>query len=84
MTELAFARRKSCRAPVALWILIVCGVVAVLAANAHLLYLASTSQPPCVDHLRQDETGEASGQYRAAGSSCTPSAIRPSARGNER
>ncbi|NEU96891.1 hypothetical protein [Bradyrhizobium uaiense] len=84
MTDLAFGRRTSGRAAIALWILIACGVIAVLAANAHMLYLASTSQPPCVDHLRQDEAGDAPGQYRAAGSSCSPSEIRPSARGNER
>ncbi|MBR0692765.1 hypothetical protein [Bradyrhizobium lablabi] len=82
MTDLVFQRRRTGR--VGLWLLIACGVIAVLAANAHLLYVASISQPACVDHLRQDETAGASGLYRAAKSSCSPSAIRSSAQGNER
>ncbi|MCC8963845.1 hypothetical protein H8A95_16375 [Bradyrhizobium sp. Pear76] len=83
MTDLAFERRRG-RATVALWSLIACGVVAVLAANAHLLYVASSSQPACVDHLRQNEAGSEPGLYRAANSSCSPSARRPPAQGNER
>lgn len=39
----------------------------VLIANAHLVYVAFSSQPDCVSHLKA--TG-APGAYRAAESSC--------------
>jgi len=44
------------------------GIVAVLAlANAHLVYVAFTSQPDCVAHLK---AADGSGQFSAAKSSC--------------
>ena len=69
MNEIAVAPRKG-RAAAWLWVLVACGVVALLAANAHLLYVASASQPACVSHLR--DTSDAPGLYRAAKSSCSP------------
>lgn len=48
-------------------------VVLVLAANAHLVYVAVTTQPDCVAHLRQADAGH-SGSYRAAKSACSPGA----------
>jgi hypothetical protein len=52
--------------------LVVAGlVVLVLAANAHLVYVAVTTQPDCVAHLKQAEAGH-SGSYRAAKSACSP------------
>lgn len=47
-------------------------VLMVLAANAHLVYVAMTSQPDCVPHVRQADAGQAGGSYRAAKSSCSP------------
>lgn len=38
-----------------------------LAANAHLVYVAFSSQPDCITHLK--DQGE-NGTYRAANSSC--------------
>ena len=40
------------------------------AANAHLVYVAVTSQPDCVDHLRPGE--HATGRFSAAKSACSP------------
>lgn len=39
----------------------------VLMANAHLVYVAFSSQPDCVSHLK---AAGAAGAYRAAKSSC--------------
>jgi hypothetical protein len=43
-------------------------------ANAHLVYVAVTSQPDCVDHVRAGDAGKGQGQgaFRAAKSSCSP------------
>ncbi|RUT32400.1 hypothetical protein EMQ25_04360 [Arsenicitalea aurantiaca] len=49
-----------------LWIMILLALF--LGANVHLLYVAITSTPDCVSHLKApDEAGSA---YRAARSSC--------------
>ena len=47
------------------------GLLVLFAANGHLVYVAMTSQPDCVDHVRQ---GDAHGQSRfsAARSACSP------------
>ena len=49
------------------WLLVPAGLLLVAGANAHLVYVAVTSQPDCVPHLK--EAG-ASGSYRAAKSAC--------------
>ena len=55
-------RRKSA------WMLLVpAGLLLVAGANAHLVYVAVTSQPDCVPHLKEAGT---SGSYRAAKSAC--------------
>ena len=43
------------------------GVLLVAAANAHLVYVAVSSQPECVKHLKSVGEG---GRYRAAKSAC--------------
>jgi len=54
--------------------LVVAGlVVLVLAANAHLVYVAVTSQPDCVAHLKQGDARH-SDSFRAAKSACSPGA----------
>jgi hypothetical protein len=44
------------------------GLALFFSANAHLFYVAVTTQPDCVPHLKG--SGEAAGAYRAAKSSC--------------
>lgn len=47
----------------------VCAVAALLAlANAHLVYVATVSQPDCVAHLKG--VSKAPGSYRAARPAC--------------
>ncbi len=53
-----------------IWIAVGCGVALLLVANAHLVYVATTSQPECVVHLRVGEGS--SQQFSAAKSSCSP------------
>jgi len=50
------------------WLLVAAGVLGIVGANAHLVYVAVTSQPDCVDHVRP---GAGAG-YGAARSACTP------------
>jgi len=52
----------------AIWIGITAAVLLLVLANAHLVYVATTSQPDCVSHLKG--SGEATGNFRAARSSC--------------
>lgn len=51
-----------------IWLLVAAGILFVLGANAHLVYVAVTSQPDCVDHVRPG----AGGGFGAANSACTP------------
>jgi hypothetical protein len=53
-----------------IWTLVGAGLLLLVVANSHLVYVATTSQPDCVTHVRRGET--ASGQYSAASSSCSP------------
>ena len=53
-------------------LLVLVGVLLLIGANAHLVYVALTSQPDCVDHVRQGEAGN--GAFRAAKSACSPGA----------
>jgi len=48
-------------------------VVLVLAAIAHLVYVAVTSQPDCVAHFKQGDARH-SDTFRAAKSACSPGA----------
>lgn len=57
------------RTKVMIWLLAGLGLLTFFGANYHLVYVASISQPDCVEHLR--ESGGSSGQFRAATSSCT-------------
>ncbi len=65
------AAPRSGKSRLALWLLIGGGLALVAAANAHLVYVATTSQPDCVSHLRPGEGGER-GAFAAARSACTP------------
>lgn len=46
------------------------GLLVVLAANAHLVYVAVMSQPDCVDHIRSSEVPAPAGSFSAAKSAC--------------
>jgi hypothetical protein len=50
-----------------IWLL-TAAVLLFAGANTHLIYLAFSSQPECVDHLKAPEPG--SGRFRAANSNC--------------
>ncbi|WP_084795253.1 hypothetical protein [Bradyrhizobium sp.] len=52
------------------WLSIGLGLIVLAAANAHLLYVAVSSQPDCVAHLRQGE-GNGTNSLSAATSSCS-------------
>ena len=54
-----------------IWLIVALGTLLLTAVNAHLLYVAVTSQPDCVAHARP---GEANGRHAfgAANSSCSP------------
>lgn len=64
MKEQAAGRRMSWTA----WLLVGAGVLVFCGANAHLVYVAMSSQPECVTHLKEPQHG--SGTYRAAQSDC--------------
>ena len=51
---------------------VLAALLLLVGANAHLVYVAVTSQPDCVDHVRQGDA--ATGSFRAAKSSCSPGA----------
>jgi hypothetical protein len=54
------------------WAAIGAGLLLLLVANSHLVYMAVVSQPECVAHLRQGEGDPGHGKFSAARSSCTP------------
>ena len=51
-----------------LWILTAAAIAVFVGANAHLVYVAVSSEPGCVAHLK-DKSGTP-GEYRAAKSAC--------------
>ena len=67
-----------------LWLAVALAAVTVLGANAHLIYVATISQPPCVAHLRQGDGSIARGLFSAAQSSCTPQAAADAGHSAER
>jgi hypothetical protein len=54
------------------WLAVVVGLALLAFANVHLLYVAVTSQPDCVAHVRQGEGASSAGLFSAAKSSCRP------------
>lgn len=65
---------KQKRSRTMLWLLAGVAMAGVIAANVHLVYVATVSQPGCVAHVRQGE-GDAS-RFSAAQSSCSPAVQR--------
>jgi uncharacterized membrane protein len=60
------------RTAIRLWLLLAVAVAVVVAANAHLVYVAIMSQPACLAHLKQGEGDASRGLFSAAESSCSP------------
>lgn len=56
----------------AMWLAIAAGILFLIGAHVHLVYVAVTSQPDCVAHLKP---GDSNGQaFSAAQSACSPQA----------
>ena len=72
MTDLSADLRKAGHATFLLCLMIRTGLLLFAAANAQLVYVAISSQPACVAHLRLGEKGNESGLFSAALSSCLP------------
>ena len=71
MSEAGTATKQT-RTRAILWLTIGTGLLLVLIANSHLVYMAVVSQPDCVAHVRQGEGSAKDGKFSAARSSCTP------------
>lgn len=57
---------------VLIWLSVAAGVLLLVVANAHFVYVAFSSQPDCIDHIKRGVAAAAPGQFSAASSSCTP------------
>ena len=66
------AATRPIRTKVVVWSAIGAGLLLLLVANSHLVYMAIVSQPECVAHVRQGEGSGRDGKFSAARSSCTP------------
>jgi hypothetical protein len=60
--------RRPSRARVLIGVMVGAGLLVLVLANTHLVYVAVTSQPECVAHLKSAD--ETSGSFRAAQSAC--------------
>jgi hypothetical protein len=56
----------------AILLAVAAGLLLVIGANAHLVYVAVKSQPECVAHLRPGEADAQSASFSAAQSNCSP------------
>lgn len=65
------AGRGAGRRRLSLWLAIGAGLLLLVGANWHLVHVALTSQPDCVDHVRPGQDGR-TGAYSAARSACSP------------
>jgi hypothetical protein len=70
------ARRTKLAVP----LMVLAGLVALLLANARLVFLAVRSEPACVAHLQMG-SGAAAAGLAAAQSACTPAAPATDGRG---
>ena len=66
----AAASRGGWKTKSIVWLSVGLGLIVLAAANAHLLYVAVSSQPDCVAHLRHGE-GNGTTSFSAATSSCS-------------
>jgi hypothetical protein len=63
---------KPKRSKTLIWLFVALALVFLAAANFHLLYVATTSQPDCVAHVGQGEGSAERKLFSAAQSSCSP------------
>jgi hypothetical protein len=56
----------------AIWLMVLTGLIVVGVANWHLVRVAITSAPDCVAHVRLGEGHAGQGSFSAAQSSCSP------------
>jgi hypothetical protein len=66
------AAMKHVNAKFWIWTAVAAGLLLVLMANAHMVYMAFSSQPDCIDHVKRGASVAEAGQFSAASSSCTP------------
>lgn len=69
MTDKAATRFST---KVLIWLSVAAGLLLLVVANAHLVYVAFSSQPDCIDHVKRGVAVAAPGQFSAASSSCMP------------
>jgi hypothetical protein len=60
------------RGRLSVWLLVIAGLLLVMGANWHLIYVAVTSQPDCVVHVRPGAGDGSRGLFSAAKSDCSP------------
>ena len=73
MNELTMAdQQPRVRPMISFWVLLAVAAAVFIAANAHLIYVATMSQPACLTHLKQGEGDATRGLFSAAESSCSP------------
>ena len=60
------------RGRLTMWVIAAAIILVFAVANWHFVYVAVTSQPDCVSHLRLGNGDAAHGTFSAAQSSCTP------------
>jgi len=51
-------------------LIVAAGILLLVLANIHLVYVAITSQPACVPHLERGEGASGNGSFTAATSAC--------------
>ncbi len=61
--------RRTVRTRTIVWLAVLAGVLTVLLANAHLMYVAAVSQSACIDHVVGGDAAEP-GRFSAAHSAC--------------
>ncbi len=66
-TVQTWSKRKA-----AIWLAVGLCLLLLFAANCHLVYVAMTSQPDCVDHIRHGEMNGTQSRFSAARSACSP------------
>ena len=71
MTGSAQVGRGRPRSLFMIWCLVAAGLLLVIGANAHLLYVAITSASGCVAHVAPGDGDGPGGALSAADSSCT-------------
>jgi len=60
------------RTRIAIWLMVAAGLAVLFFANAHLIFVAISSEPACVAHLRLGEGAGGRDGFGAAQSTCAP------------